>query len=253
MRGARGWGTGAGLVTGSRTLAARPSSYIIDSGVCFLVLTERAYPKRLAFNYLEELQKEFNLLYANEVDAATRPYAFIKFDAFIQKTKRLYMDIRAQRNVNKLNEDLSAVQNIMMTNIQELLGRKDKLDSARRARAHWRCEAPAHARPRCPAAALQAWRTNPGACATVRRGMRTRRASSTGRHCCASTAPWQPCCSSSWGHCTLDSADGGSARALSVALALAAVLPGPGLALGSWRRPQAVGAGWATPASSCRF
>lgn len=109
---------------------AAATSYIIDSGVCYLVLTERSYPKRLAFNYLEELQKEFNLLYAGEVDSATRPYAFIKFDAFIQKTKRLYVDTRAQRNVNKLNEDLADVQKIMMTNIQEVLGRGERLDSA---------------------------------------------------------------------------------------------------------------------------
>jgi len=103
--------------------------YIIDAGVCYLVLTERSYPKRLAFNYLEELQKEFNLMYAQEVDLAARPYAFIKFDAFIQKTKKLYVDTRAQRNVNKLNEDLADVQKIMMTNIQEVLGRGERLDS----------------------------------------------------------------------------------------------------------------------------
>ncbi|KAJ1625834.1 R-SNARE [Pavlovales sp. CCMP2436] len=106
--------------------------YLIEGGVCYLVLTERAYPKRLAFNYLEELQKEFNLLYATEVDSATRPYAFIKFDTFIQKTKKLYMDTRAQRNVNKLNEDLADVQKIMMTNIQEVLGRGERLDSVAR-------------------------------------------------------------------------------------------------------------------------
>ncbi|KAG8466255.1 hypothetical protein KFE25_002011 [Diacronema lutheri] len=103
--------------------------YIIEGGVCYLVLTERAYPKRLAFNYLEELQKEFNLLYATEVDTATRPYAFIKFDSFIQKTKKLYMDTRAQRNVNKLNEDLADVHKIMMTNIHEVLGRGERLDN----------------------------------------------------------------------------------------------------------------------------
>lgn len=42
-------------------------------------MTEKAYPKKLAFTYLQELQKEFNLKYRDEVDAASRPYAFIKF------------------------------------------------------------------------------------------------------------------------------------------------------------------------------
>ena len=32
--------------------------YINERGVCYLCLTDKSYPKRLAFNYLEELQKE---------------------------------------------------------------------------------------------------------------------------------------------------------------------------------------------------
>ena len=36
---------------------------------------------RLAFNYLEELLKEFNTKFRDEVESASRPYAFIKFGA----------------------------------------------------------------------------------------------------------------------------------------------------------------------------
>jgi hypothetical protein len=39
----------------------------------------QSYPKRLAYEYLEELQSEFGRLYGSQVDAAARPYAFIKF------------------------------------------------------------------------------------------------------------------------------------------------------------------------------
>ena len=48
-------------------------------GVCYLTLAEKSYPKRLAFQYLEELQSEFSRLYGRQIDTATRPYAFIKF------------------------------------------------------------------------------------------------------------------------------------------------------------------------------
>jgi vesicle transport protein SEC22 len=48
-------------------------------GVCYLTLCEKAYPKKLAFAYLEELQKEFWGEFGNEVGTAARPYAFIKF------------------------------------------------------------------------------------------------------------------------------------------------------------------------------
>ena len=67
--------------------------------------------------------------YGSEMETATRPYAFIKFDTFIQKTKKLYVDTRTQRNLNKLNDDLNDVQDIMKQNIQDVLGRGERLDT----------------------------------------------------------------------------------------------------------------------------
>jgi hypothetical protein len=55
--------------------------YLIAGNTCFLTLTEKGYPKKLAFQYLEELAREFGQLYGNQVDGVTRPYAFIKFGA----------------------------------------------------------------------------------------------------------------------------------------------------------------------------
>ena len=50
--------------------------------VIFLVFTEKSYPKRLAYNYLDELMKEFQNLYSNQIESPSlRPYAFIKFGA----------------------------------------------------------------------------------------------------------------------------------------------------------------------------
>jgi hypothetical protein len=53
-----------------------------QGGACFLTLAEKSYPKKLAYQYLEELSNEFNRLYGGEqIDKVTRPYAFIKFGA----------------------------------------------------------------------------------------------------------------------------------------------------------------------------
>lgn len=49
-------------------------------------------------------------------------------DAFIQKTRKLYLDTRTQRNLAKLNDDLYEVQQIMTRNIQDVLGIGDRLD-----------------------------------------------------------------------------------------------------------------------------
>ena len=53
--------------------------YLTEAGVCFLTLTEKGYPKKLVFQYLDELSGEFGRLYGTQVDTVTRPYAFIKF------------------------------------------------------------------------------------------------------------------------------------------------------------------------------
>ena len=41
--------------------------YMIEGGVVFLTMADRGYPKKLAYQYLDELQKEFTSLYASEV------------------------------------------------------------------------------------------------------------------------------------------------------------------------------------------
>ncbi|KAJ3007517.1 SNAP receptor [Thoreauomyces humboldtii] len=102
--------------------------YLIEFGVCYLCLCDRSYPRKLAFAYLEELQQEFQEQYGDQVGTVARPYAFVKFDSFIQKTKRQYKDSRTQRNLNKLNEDLQDVTRIMTRNIQDVLGRGESLD-----------------------------------------------------------------------------------------------------------------------------
>ena len=67
--------------------------------------------------------------YGNEVDKpGLRPYAFVKFDTFMQKTKKIYQDTRTQSNLTKLNEDLQDVTRIMTKNMEDLLWRGDSLD-----------------------------------------------------------------------------------------------------------------------------
>ena len=54
-------------------------SYIIEGCVCYLTMCDRAYPKKLAFQYLEDLKNEFERVNGSQIETAARPYAFIKF------------------------------------------------------------------------------------------------------------------------------------------------------------------------------
>lgn len=59
------------------------SSYIIEQGVCYLVLCEAAFPKKLAFAYLEDLHSEFDEQHGKKVPTVSRPYSFIEFGKFL--------------------------------------------------------------------------------------------------------------------------------------------------------------------------
>ena len=72
--------------------------------------------------------------------AATRPYAFVKFDTFIQKTRKLYADARAPRNVQKLAADLAEVRAVVTRSVQDVLGAGEKLESVSASAAQLRSE-----------------------------------------------------------------------------------------------------------------
>lgn len=130
-------------------------SYVIEKGVCYLVLCEAVFPKKLAFGYLEDLQAEFHEQHGKKVPTVSRPYSFIEFgnsphslslaryflsrdnlvilssylskDTYIQKTKKSYIDSRARRNLSNINTELQDVQRIMVANIEEVLQRGEAL------------------------------------------------------------------------------------------------------------------------------
>ncbi|XP_043949232.1 vesicle-trafficking protein SEC22b isoform X1 [Drosophila biarmipes] len=95
--------------------------YLIENDVCYLVMVDKMYSKRLAFNYLEDLAQEFHANYGRRVNSVTRPYAFIEFDVYIQKAKKQLTDRR--RNISSINTQLQDVQRIMVQNIDDVLQR----------------------------------------------------------------------------------------------------------------------------------
>lgn len=87
------------------------------------MLCERNYSKRLAYNYLEDISQEFYSQYGKRVKSVIRPYAFIEFENYLQKSKKGFADSRSRRNMNALNSQLQDVQRIMVQNIDDVLQR----------------------------------------------------------------------------------------------------------------------------------
>ena len=112
--------------------------YLIRDNVCYLTLTETSYPKRLAFlfleevstGFIEELTKDYGAdQWFNHIGTAARPYQFIKFDPYLQKKHKEFIDPSSKQNTSKLNSDLADIHSIMTKNIQEVLNRGEILDN----------------------------------------------------------------------------------------------------------------------------
>lgn len=104
--------------------------YLIQDQICFLTVCDRSYPRKLAFTYLSDLATEFTTTYPSSsyLSPTCRPYAFVEFDTFIQRTKKTYSDTRASANLDKLNDELRDVTKVMTKNIEDLLYRGDSLE-----------------------------------------------------------------------------------------------------------------------------
>ncbi|XP_053326991.1 vesicle-trafficking protein SEC22a [Spea bombifrons] len=71
-------------------------NFISSLGVGYVMLCSESYPNVLAFCFLDELQKEFITTYETaQINNAVRPYSFIEFDNFIQKTKQRFNNPRS--------------------------------------------------------------------------------------------------------------------------------------------------------------
>jgi vesicle transport protein SEC22 len=104
-------------------------SYIVENSVVYLCLAQRSYPKKLAFQYLEELARSFSIDHGSEVPKYSRPYAAVNFDPKMAKIRREYLDPQSTKNVNKLAADLTDIHNILVRNIQDVMQRGEKLES----------------------------------------------------------------------------------------------------------------------------
>ncbi|KAI1104309.1 snare-like protein [Jackrogersella minutella] len=115
----------ASIESGNYTL-----HYLISGEVVYICISERSYPRKLAFTYLSDLSAEFAQSYSPQQlhSPSLRPYAFMEFDTFIGRTKALYADSRAAQNLDRVNDELRDVTKVMTKNIEDLLYRGDSLE-----------------------------------------------------------------------------------------------------------------------------
>jgi vesicle transport protein SEC22 len=104
--------------------------YSISDSLIYLCISEKSYPRKLAFTYLSDLITTFPQSYppSQTLSPSLRPYACQPFDSYITSTVSSYADTRATQNLDKLNDELRDVTKVMTKNIEDLLYRGDSLE-----------------------------------------------------------------------------------------------------------------------------
>ncbi|EXC15975.1 25.3 kDa vesicle transport protein [Morus notabilis] len=113
-----------GRVSDGLPLAHGPS-YLVENGITFITLSESSYPRKLAFHYLQDLQKEFQKFDSSLIEKIKRPYSFVRFDTIIGNVRKQYIDTRTQANLSKLNANNSNQHlDIVTENLTDILARR---------------------------------------------------------------------------------------------------------------------------------
>ncbi|KOM35977.1 hypothetical protein LR48_Vigan02g212700 [Vigna angularis] len=97
---------------------------MVENGVVFIVLSESTYPRKLAFHYLQDIQKEFEKFDKTLIGKITSPYSFIKFDGIIANISRQYIDTRTQANLSKLNANRKQDVDVASQDFYDIVERK---------------------------------------------------------------------------------------------------------------------------------
>eukprot|EP00468_Gymnochlora_sp_CCMP2014_P006761 CAMPEP_0167762266 /NCGR_PEP_ID=MMETSP0110_2-20121227/12668_1 /TAXON_ID=629695 /ORGANISM="Gymnochlora sp., Strain CCMP2014" /LENGTH=190 /DNA_ID=CAMNT_0007649113 /DNA_START=88 /DNA_END=657 /DNA_ORIENTATION=+ len=103
--------------------------YIIEANVAYLTVCDKSYPKSLAFQFLEAVHATFMKDHGDRIRTYDRPYAAQQgFDMTLDRIRQQYFDPSTPENLKKMEDDIHAIQNIMVSNFQEVLKRGEKLD-----------------------------------------------------------------------------------------------------------------------------
>ncbi|KAG9441157.1 hypothetical protein H6P81_017011 [Aristolochia fimbriata] len=95
--------------------------YIIESGICYIVLCDSSYPRKLVLHCLEDLEKELKKVDIKLLETISRPYSCTRFDYVIEHIRKQYLDSRTQANLSKLNSSQRKDIEVMTEDISNVL------------------------------------------------------------------------------------------------------------------------------------
>lgn len=95
-----------------------------ENGVMYLTVCDKGSPSAVVFAFLEDICREFTEQYGSQVEGARRPYPFIKFDMYLQKTKKVFATGAFSTGRAQMNQTSSRQPPVQKT-FREIMGHNE--------------------------------------------------------------------------------------------------------------------------------
>ncbi|KAG7605794.1 putative Longin domain-containing protein [Arabidopsis thaliana] len=105
--------------------------FLVEKKICYIALSDSSYPRKLLFNYLQDLNKELDKLDEKAlIQKISKPYSFIRFGKIIGRIRKQYIDTRTQANLSKLNALRKQELDVVTEHLNDIIQRQQILEKA---------------------------------------------------------------------------------------------------------------------------
>jgi vesicle-associated membrane protein 7 len=102
--------------------------YLVDDGITYLCMAEEAFGRRIPFAFLDDLKNRFKATYGNRGKTALSFAMQADFSRVMQNLMEYYSNAANADKITKLKGQMEEVKSIMITNIEKVLERGEKIE-----------------------------------------------------------------------------------------------------------------------------
>jgi len=102
--------------------------YLVDDGIVFLCMAEESFGRRIPFTFLDDVKNRFKSTYGNRGKTALAFAMQADFSRIIQNLMEYYSNDANADKINRVKGQIDEVKNIMVTNIERVLERGERIE-----------------------------------------------------------------------------------------------------------------------------
>lgn len=102
--------------------------YMVEDGITYLCMAEEGFGRRLPFAFLEDIKGRFRRTYGDRALTALAYAMNEDFSRVLQRQMDYYSNNPAADNVSRVRGEIDEVKGIMVSNIEKVIDRGEKID-----------------------------------------------------------------------------------------------------------------------------